>query len=180
MTTTPLYPATSECVFKTLRLDNSLTLAQLANNVGMSTQALIRLEQGTFPRPLEPVIDFWVNNYGYSHLQILDAYDGYRSSQRTLRPRLFGDRVINDPHIATLARHPFRVLRGEFGLTEVAKLLCVPQATLQHFEKKWRTQQSVPRELIAALLENGYRAGEIRTFAETYTLWRNRQLGRIK
>lgn len=175
MTTTSLETSSRECVFKTLRLQHDLTLVDLGNRVGVSKQALIRLEQGTFPKPLEPVLDFWVDNYGYSYLQILDAYDGYRTVQRQSHPRLFGPLSVVTTKSAP---HPFRQIRASFGLTECAKLLCVPQATLQHFEKKWRTQQSVPKELRSALHDNGYLNSELVYFCEAYNFWRNRQLGR--
>lgn len=176
MTTTPLSPTVSECVFKTLRLQEQMTLESLAKQVGVTKHALIRLEQGTFSRPLEPVIDYWEQIHGYSHMQIRDAYDGFRTSKRKERPRIFGPLLT----FTMTPIHPLRQLRSfsGLGLTETAKQLCVPQATLQHFEKKWKTQQSVPKELINALAENGYFVNELRVFNHNYTLWRNHQLGR--
>ncbi len=170
-----LAPTTvDECIFKTLRLQHNYTLEALAKELRVSKLVLIRLEQGTFSRPITVVMDHWVDNYGVNYKSILDAYDSYRSNQRTSNPRCCGD-LRADPSNDV---HPLRQLRND-GPTALSKLLCVPQATLQYFEKKWKRQQSVPKELIAALLENGYKGSEIRHFQETYVIWRNRKLGRI-
>jgi hypothetical protein len=60
--------------------------------------------------------------------------------------------------------------------SEVAKYLCVPQATIQHFERKWKTQQTVPKELNAALHAIGYTYSEINQFNDNYESWRRAAL----
>ncbi len=113
-----------------------------------------------------------MESYGYSERTIVDAYEGFREATRKRSSLLFGTELRVD--IST-SLHPFRQLRREINPSEVAKRLCIPQATIQHFERKWKTQQSVPKEIVVALVEIGY-GSQVYGFSEAYKLWRRMML----
>lgn len=156
-------------LFKSLRQNLDLSHEQLGRLMLLSKQALIRLEQGTFERPLPTAVDWWVNNHGISELQLVDAYEGFQEAVRARHTRLLGPLVsvtcVGSPH-------PLRQVRKEYSLSEVSKMLCLPQATLQYFEKKWRIQKSVPKALTRVLRETGYYHSEVATFVSDYAEWR--------
>jgi DNA-binding XRE family transcriptional regulator len=164
-------------VFTEMRQALNLSHVELAKRIHISKQALIRLEQGTFNQPLPTVVDYYVKYHGYNELTILDAYEHYRYQTRRRYTGLFG------PHLSfdiNSSQHPFRQLRDSIqppvNPSEVAKYLCVPQATIQHFERKWKTQQTVPKELNAALHAIGYTYSEINQFNDNYESWRRAAL----
>jgi transcriptional regulator with XRE-family HTH domain len=165
--------------FRALRQEHNLTLDALGRLARVSKQALIRLEQGTFVEPLPAVLDYWTKYHGYSELILLDEYEGFRKDVRKSNWRMFGpalEQLYSDAR--DVEKHPFTFLRGELSITELAKRLCIPQSTLQHFEAKWITQQSVPKELISALYDIGYVPNQVDRFCRGYILWRHRMLGK--
>lgn len=158
-------------VFKQLRQSLDLSHEQLGLRMLLTKQALIRLEQGTFATPLPTALDWWVSNHGYSHLQLTDAYEGYQEAQRLRHHRLFSDLNASS---AKGAKHPLRQLRDASDLTtsELSKSLCLPQATLNHFERKWRTQKTVPKCFTSVLRQTGYTNNEVFAFCRAYEIWR--------
>lgn len=169
-------------VFTRLRLtagpnNSPLSHDALSRKIHVSKQALIRLEQGTFNVPLPSVVDFYVAR-GESELRMRDAYEDYQNRMRERHEYLFGDHLEIDLNVDD---HPFRQLRygsnPPLNPTEVSKSLCIPQATIEHFEKKWRTQKSVPKALVDCLKQIGYTWEQVESFRVAYTIWRVRQLG---
>jgi transcriptional regulator with XRE-family HTH domain len=157
------------------RLRGNLTLEALANRIGVSKQALIRLEQGTFNEPLPNVLSFWVTERGYSELSLTDEYTEYQRLVRARHWHYFGPILHAEFNVET---HPFRQLRHNVKVnpSEVAKALCIPQGTLNHFEKKWRTQQTVPKLLVDVLQIIGYPYEDVLLFCSTYKIWRQNNL----
>ncbi len=154
----------------------------LARKMFASRQALIRLEQGCFELPLPVAVDFWIKNADRYDLgivtegRLLGDYEEFQSLIRQRHHKFFGQSL--EVHTVANASHPLRQLRllcyGGMGasVTEVAKALCVNQSTLQHWEKKWRTQQSVPRAFLEVLVAIGYTTDQVRTFQSDYVEWR--------
>ena len=163
--------------FTELRNSLNLSHARLAEICFVSKQALIRLEQGTFSDPLPSVVDYYVHNHDQSELHLRDAYIAFQEATRKRYANLFGDNLSVD---VTAPDHPLRQLRYRKKLnpTELAKMLCIPQATLDHFEKKWKTQQSVPKQLCAALFQLNYPSSAVEEFKKSYAAWRSFQLTR--
>lgn len=157
--------------FRSIRLSNDLGLQELADKIGVSKQALIRLEQGTYDKPLPKVFAYFVESFVTSELQLMDAYEGYQTKQRLRHFRYFGELDNFDSRF-----HPLRQLRHRIDVTptEVAKALCLPQATLTYFERKPVQQKSVPRGLINVLNEIGYRNYEVAEFKKAYAAFRER------
>lgn len=168
------------------RLRNSLELSheELARQMYTSKQSLIRLEQGCYDKPLPVAVDWWVNYGAVTELQITDAYEEFQQLTRTRHHQYFGPELQID-YTSVIADHPLRQLCNSHpyfpvNVTEVAKSLCLPQATLQHWQKKWRTQQSVPRTFQSVLMEIGYSKYQVKDFNEAYYNWRQTQLSRSK
>jgi hypothetical protein len=182
--------------FKQLRLDHGFTHSELCSQVYISKQAIIRLEQGTYTNPLPTVLTWWGEHHCASskcpsnqsdikpgqpigELYLRDAYAEFQQNQRARYFRIFGvSLVFNDNELRRIhdeRYHPFRILRerANFSLTEVARSLCLPQATLEHFEKKFRTQQCVPKALRSVLREIGYATNELNEFEDEYMQFRN-------
>lgn len=160
-------------VFKELREAQSLSHQSLAMKCYVSKLALIRLEQGCFSDPLPSVIDYYVGR-GESELRLRDAYIEFQQETRRRHYLLFGSDLTFD---LSLPLHPLRQLRRGINPTDLSKRLCLPQATIEHFEKKWKTQQSVPKQLASALSELGYRQHDIEGFKRNYKAWRELHSG---
>lgn len=162
--------------FTELREAAGLTLADLAAASYIDVRALSRVENGLYSNPLPNLVDYWVKRGQANYTDLEAAYYDYVDAQRTKAHRLFGDLGAYGKGNGLV--HPFREMRAAVpvGLTECAKLLCVPLDTLQFFEKKWRLQQSVPKPLKAALNQIGYTGDEIKSFEDSYKKWRMRQL----
>lgn len=160
--------------FTQIRLNQDDTVQGFADKVGVSKQAVIRLEQGTFNEPLPNVVDYCVNILGVNWSGLMGDYEEFQKLQRSRYPRLFGHFPISwTPDI-----HPMRILRlknpiVELTPTEVAKALCFSQATLVHWERHPRLQQSVPKQFCEILNEIGYTAEEVRSLQTAYRWYRD-------
>jgi len=156
--------------FRALRLREGFTVQAFADKCGVSKQALIRLEQGTYNEPLPSVLDYVVDQYCLSHLGLCSDYAEYQDKQRQRYTRLFGD----FPSVWSTSTHPLRQLRMAVGLnpTEVSKALCFPQATLVHWEQHTKLQQSVPTRFVEILRQVGYTKPEVLSLVSAYNDYR--------
>lgn len=159
---------------KTLRENEQLTLDELSRRMGISKHALIRLEQGTYESILPAALAYYVTNFTDSELTLVEQYEEYQRLMRNRNHLYFG----LDLEIIG-AYHPFRELRHRIDVTptEVAKALCIPQATIVHFEKHVKQQQSVPKCIANVLHEIGYKHEQIMGFVEAYSMFRSKALG---
>lgn len=175
--------------FATLRQSKNLTLSNLAAYSRVDRKALSRLEDGLYTNPLPNVVDYWVRLGHATEGQLLEGYADFQYLQRRRHHLFFGRDLIIDPYDP---RHPFRQLRARryslvdpkinlpVGILDAARALCVPVDTIQFFEKRWRTQQSVPKGLKAALNQCGYMTGDITIFEGQYKNWRKHHLMEYK
>lgn len=157
---------------KELRESLSYTVQGAADEMGISKQALIRLEQGTFEHILPRALNWYLIKFGVSELTLTDSYEEFQNKTRQRSGRLLGD--LNVP--LDTPEHPLRYLRRlhDINPTELAKALCIPQATIVYFERKPKLQKSVPKCLVNALLQCGYRNYEVDNFKASYTIYRGR------
>lgn len=156
---------------KQLRESTGKSIQATADEMGITKQALIRLEQGTFEHVLPAAMEWYVTKLGVSELEVSDSYEFYQTKTRERNHRVLGD-TLGTP--LGLDEHPLRYLRAreDINPTELAKALCIPQATLTYFERKPRLQKSVPKSFVAALSQNGYKNFEIQEFVQDYLLFR--------
>jgi plasmid maintenance system antidote protein VapI len=111
-----------------------------------------------------------------SELVLVEQYEEYQRLMRERHRLYFGlDLEVE----AGKDEHPFRQLRSRIDVTptEVAKSLCIPQATIVHFEKHVKQQQSVPKCILNVLHEIGYKHEQIINFQNEYKLFRMQSLG---
>lgn len=150
--------------FKRIRERSGYTQEVMADKVGISKQALIRAEQGTYSAPLPALLSFYVNNFGENEYELDREYEQFQHDMRAQNYLMFGQ--LPDNYYAHV--HPFRTIRKNYNCTEVAKMLCIPQATLTYFERKARRQKSVPKLLVEVLREIGYSHTSIVKFDQAY------------
>lgn len=155
--------------FTELRQQMDFTVARFAAECDVSKQAMIRLEQGTFNGPLPRVLEYCVKNFSVSELQLTDMYEEFQTQMRKRHKRYFGD---FDVLYGVSNVHPLRALRGKRNPTEVAKALCIPQATLVYFERRPVQQKTVPKLLIEVMRQIGYTKSEVEYFERTYANYR--------
>lgn len=178
--------------FRVLRLNANLTIQDLTELTGVSKQAIIRLEQGTYSEPVDRVLNFWIEqgaryNQDTDYVSLVNRYEHYQEVIRKRHARIFGNMPMHSWFKQHLDQHPFTLLRslwqdpeslsdtplGSMNVTECSKLLCIPQSVLDHFDNRIVRQGSVPKPLITALRQNGYRSDELFIFEQAYTDYRN-------
>lgn len=159
---------------KQFRLLYELTLEELSSLIGISKQALIRTEQGTYDRIPPVILHYLVSLNGHNELELVSLYENYQLKSRARNRCYFGPDLAVDIY----KEHPFRQLRSKINvsLSEVAKDLCLPQSTLQYFERKWKLQKSVPKGLINVLRSTGYTKQTVDQFEGDYEHWRARNV----
>ena len=166
--------------FKELRESLNLTLEELARKTALSKQAIIRCEQGTYSQPLPALMSFAFNR-GENEHDFATRYADFQHRTRHANAYMFGDSLPNRleyrVYSADNLEHPFRTVRGAYNPTEVAKALCVPQATITYFERKSKQQKSVPKALIEALLMAGYNNNDVSGLVAAYDSYRVVLLG---
>ena len=178
-------------VFKSLRQSIDVSHETLARMMFVSKQCLIRLEQGCYEEPLPIVVDFWTNkrDMGISELRLRHQYEDFQEQTRLRHKGYFGSRISPGAELVPIEKgfaHPLVWMRmaprhkpdntpcRDFGVsvTEVAKALCVSQATLQHWETKWKLQKSVPKTFQTALMQLGYPTQQVTMLNNYYIKWR--------
>ncbi len=162
--------------FRALRLENDESLVILAKKIPVSKQALIRLEQGTYSDPLPSVLNYYSKNYHLSEHELSTRYALFQKETRSRGERYFGDvrdklqTPITIENISST--HPLRLLRGNRSCTQVAKDLCIPQATLTYFERNVVQQKSTPKVLTQVMREVGHYASEVQALKDAYDEYR--------
>lgn len=171
--TTPTNP------FKLLRESHDFTVELMAKKIGISKQALIRLEQACYVEPLPSALNYCASAFPVSEYQLTIDYEAFQQLKRQKAHRYFGDIQEKLSLAYSTATHPMRVLRGSTNPTQVAKDLCIPPATLTYFERNVVQQKSVPKVIINVLHEIGYTSAEIDALIEGYDSYR-KQLVRAR
>lgn len=173
--------------FTALRTAKSWTISDLARFSNIDAMALKRSEFGTYSNPLPALVDFWVKKHSQSYSIIQEDYEDFINDQRKRHHKYFGATLDYDP---LNTDHPFRQLRScrpslangqplPVGVLETSKALCIPLDTIQFFEKKFATQQSVPKPIKAALTQIGYTPSQVHSFEISYTEWRDVKLNLV-
>lgn len=173
--------------FTALRSSKGWTISDLSRFSLIDPMALKRSEFGTYSNPLPALVDFWVKKHGQPYSIIHEDYEDFINAQRKRHHKYFGETLTYDP---LNSEHPFRQLRNNrpslstgsplpVGVLETSKALCVPLDTIQFFEKKYATQQSVPKPIKAALTQIGYTPSQVRLFEVNYSEWRDVKLDKV-
>lgn len=177
---TERYGPPPENPFKQLRVAKGLSLGDLTQYSKIDQRALSRLEAGLYTNPLPGLVQYWVARGAATEGQLLTDYEDFQYAQRKRHAWYFGPELIVD---LACDIHPFRQLRsrrpslfnGEplpVGLIECCEALCLPLDSIQFFEKKFRMQKSVPKNLLNALNVAGYTRQQLQNFESGYVQWR--------
>lgn len=155
-------------IIAAIRHSLNLSHTEWAKRIGISKHALIRLEQGTYSEILPVVMEWLLNNTTYTELLLTDSYADFQTKTRALHRLYFGA----DLKVDSTDEHPLRQLRGSRNLAELAKDLCLPYSTLAYFERNYKQQKSVPKNLVNVLREIGYSHQQIVEFRLAYDEFR--------
>lgn len=169
--------------FKEIRIQQNLSQAKLAELIGVSKHAVLRLEQGMYAEPLPTILNFMCDEWGYSHANLRLHYANFQASHRYNSGLIFGadlrkalDYWAAVPHWH--AKHPFIYLRETakpyLNPTEVAKALCINQTVISYFEKKFISQKTVPEQVLLALSHAGYTDDDLYALQSAYNNYRSR------
>jgi DNA-binding XRE family transcriptional regulator len=169
--------------FQRLRESQNWSQSECAKHIGINVRAIARLECGLYTNPLPSAVDYWTTNRGLITIpELLTEYEDFVFNSRQSNHRLFGTLHVN----LSSGVHPWRNIRARLNpdpaatLSGCAKAMCIPLDTLQFWEKKWRTQKSVPKVLLLALNQMGYTQVELDKFKEIYKSWREIHLDDAK
>lgn len=182
-----LYGSIPTNPFTDLRVNRGLSINQLALSSKVNNKAITRLEKGMYVNPLPRMVDYWVNLGLCTEGEICSDYEHFRYLQRDRHRFFLGPSLSVD---TTDPIHPMRQLRSRrpsvidglplpVGLMDFCEALCLPLDSIQHFEKKFHSQKSVPKELKLALNQIGYTREQIRTFETHYELWRSKNMRQV-
>lgn len=168
---------------KEYRHNKNLTLAQLADMVGISEHALIRTEQGFYPS-LSSALTAELGT------RAADRYNDWQQTVRRQHYRVFGD-IANTKFVSD--NHPLDTLYQQWCITdtdptgkcyytpvgsklndtEVCKLLCLNQSVINYWHNRSNSQKTVPTQFLEALHVNGYSDMELALVASAYSEYQN-------
>lgn len=174
--------------FKELRDRSNLTMQEITEQVGVSRQALIRCEQGTYPTAIERLVNFWCDRGDIGWTELVNTYAEFQTLTRQRHRRPFGSIPDFSVDPNQYSNHPLLVMldywmlpdgtpNGAMNPTEFSKLFCVNQATVDHWLNKVHNQASVPGLILSALKQSGYSVSELTRLEKAYVKHREVVLG---
>jgi transcriptional regulator with XRE-family HTH domain len=169
----------SENPLKRLRHLCNLTLDQVAYQVGVSRQFIIRAEQGVYSAVPDSLLDFYG---GRLEVDALAVGAEYYQFQLLTRKANYG-RLIEPWTFPDVLQHPFihwRLMSGVTSSAGICKLFCVHPATINKFEKRSFLMNAIPDQLVGALLESGYHPETLDTLEQSYKRYKLEQRNRLE
>lgn len=157
---------------KRLREEAGFTLERVSRLTGLSKQFIINSEQAVYVDPPEQLLRFFEE----------DSLDDYYDYQREVRLQNYGKLI--EPwafFVGSSKIHPFinwRECSGINSARSISKLFCVHPAVMHKFEHS--LMESVPDQLISALLESGYDSRTLRELEESYKQFKLLRLGEVE
>jgi DNA-binding XRE family transcriptional regulator len=156
--------------FREIRLVKQLTIMHIADAANVTKHNVIRTEQGMSIQPPPTLLNYFVETFPVSRLEMINQYEKFQVHQRSLKPRILGNLRSYSPGV-----HPFIWLRHNYGYnpTSLAKALCLNQTVVVYFESNPIKQQTVPAQIVNALKDNGYNDEELNILNENYQSYRD-------
>jgi DNA-binding XRE family transcriptional regulator len=166
--------------FRKFRTELGISQTEFGKKCNVSKHAILRLEQGAYDKPLPAVVEYVLANTDLNHATLLNDYEAFQKAVRAEEPLIFGNMAL-DLMSKPRTQHPLTYLRRKYDLnqTELAKKLCVSQTVINNFEGKWQTQHTVPRQLLDALSDNGYKHSALVALEEWYEAFRTTSLSQV-
>lgn len=182
-------PDPDENILRHYRLQAGYTMQDLGLVIGLTKQTIIRVEQGVFAN-IPPAAVKWIwQTFDKTPSLVELSYLTFQRRNREAHKRMFGD-IRSTLFVAEY--HPLNVLMERWAYpdgtpvgvflspTQVAKLLCVPQAALDGWLNYPRRYSGIPKDLLEALMESGYTRSEVVILRDAYIEYRDYKLGLVR
>lgn len=147
--------------FTSIRLDLGLTVDEVARDLSMHRNSILRTEQGQYDYPPQDLLDY----YAINSSSTLAAYETWRTLIRKANygllhvARLGHLTEWNIPLDPSHETHPFKFWRQVSGVTAlntIAKAFALHQGILFRYESQSNLCASTPSPIVNALLDSGY------------------------
>lgn len=160
--------------FRALRQRSGLSQYEIAKRAGVSKHAVLRLEQGCYDQPLPSLIEYFTEHHDITNVQLRNSYRDFQYKRRLESLDCLGESIADSLELCPVGIHPLVFLRTleHLNPTQLAKMLCISQSTVVHFEVRSVHQHIVPVQLIEALHEVGYTEEDTEALSESYNLYR--------
>ena len=165
---------------RSLRESANLSLSQMAGRAGVTSQALMRAEQGVYSTPSPSILDALYGEADANDDAVSDLYDygvllaDYHNFQKLTREDNYGS--LEEPFLfLDNGEHPFVDWRLRSGITariQISKRFCVHPALIFKFEMQPHLCQTIPKELVCSLLESGYTHSTMEEFEGAYATYK--------
>lgn len=171
---------------RSLRESANLSLVEMADRAGVTSQALMRAEQGVYSSPSPSILDALWGEADANDAAVSDLYDygvllaDYHNFQKLTRQDNYGS--LEEPFTfldtggLSSIEHPFVDWRLRSGITariQISKRFCVHPALIFKFEMQPYLCMTIPKELVRALLESGYTETTMEEFAGAYATYKH-------
>lgn len=169
-------PSNPSNPFKRIRENQKLSQAQLADKIGCTKHAILRLEQGMFTTPLPVVLEFFADNYHVPKLALLQQYEEFQIHTRATNGKLLGEFVIDLLHWNYDHGNPLDYLLKVHGYnpTSFAKALCINQKVVSMFLQGTPVGKiTVPEQITSSLRDAGYSEDDTEMLCRKYKTYRD-------
>lgn len=162
---------------KVRREQLNYSINQLEYQSGIHRQVIIRAEQGCYAKIPPRLLSYLLARTGDGTPHLTNDYIAWVAEKRR---DSFGKLPEQLPPFVEY-RHPFIHWRQEAELSRAAvcTYFCINLATLARFERQYLICQSVPQQLVTALVQSGYSGHLINELRDQYDLYRNLQAANI-
>jgi hypothetical protein len=153
----------------------------MADRAGVTSQALMRAEQGVYSSPSPSILDALWGEADANDPAVSDLYDygvllaDYHNFQKLTRQDNYGS--LEEPFtFLNTGEHPFVDWRLRSGITariQISKRFCVHPALIFKFEMQPYLCTTIPKELVRALLGSGYTEDTMKDLADAYAMYKD-------
>lgn len=143
--------------FVQVRQDLGLTADQVADDLQMHRNSIIRTEQGQYELPPQDLLDY----YFVSQNRQAEIIQEYKSWKIFIRKENFGllKPGLIWPEFVPKVAHPFkqwRLVSGVKALNTIAKAFALHQGILFRYESQPERCNTTPEIIMQALMQSGY------------------------
>lgn len=177
-----------------------LTQQELAAQVGVTRNFIVRAENAEYPHPPKPLLEFFTGGDRLAYEALGHLYSAYQKQSRQdnyglLYPDTkwlnYNKTDLIDPlthpltwWIIVTSQHEEQEngisnvgVSGAPTVYEICKAFCVHHATIHHWTTDAKTVKKVPKVFLAALFESGYNESVLIELEGAYELYRKHLLG---
>lgn len=145
-----------------IRENLGLTVDQVAQDLSMHRNSILRTEQGQYASPPEDLLEYY-GLHTHQRESILERYNHWRVLMRKANYGLLDQSILMQYNFSCDIGHPFkqwRLASGVKALNTVAKAFALHQGILFRYESQSHLCNFTPLVIIDALIDSGYTAAE--------------------